>query len=530
MDDLLLGLDLGTTTAKATIYDVNGNFISGEVVEYPIYTPRAGWAEQEATEWWEAIAKATKIATSKIDPRQIKGISVSGQREGVALVDREGNPLSRVIIWMDRRSVPQAEKLKQTFSEREIYNITGLKIDSTFTAPKLLWIKENQPELLQKTYKLLQPKDFIVFKLTGRMITDKSVASRTLLFDIHKRQWSAKLFDEFGIDMTLFPESLDSWEIAGEVTKDAAEKTGLVPGIPVLAGGGDRPIESFGTGLTSSDSVCESTGTGLSITVALDKIIESEKMLFSIGVHVLPGKWALEGGMGVVGSVLRWYRDNFGHSEKELGEYMGIRSYELMDMAVERIPPGSDGLIVIPMFMGARVPRWNPAVRGVIFGLTLSHTRMHIARAIMEGAVYELRFLLETLEKIGLSFKEVRHSGGGSKTPLWNEIKANILKKRAVVMQERDAGGLGNAMLAGYGTKVFSSPEEAARTMTKVEAVIEPDPNIVQIYEAYYQFYLELVERLMDLYQKHSQLPRPCAKEVKWTQDKLIHLLYKLDK
>jgi len=526
---LLLGIDLGTTTAKSVIYDAEGNLIASSTVEYPIYYPQPGWAEQNAEEWWDAVVKTIRDVIKKVNPTDISGICVSGQREGVAPLTKDGEVLDRVIIWMDRRSVPEAEMLKKQFSESEIFKITGLRIDSTFTATKLLWLKKHKPKIYERTYCFLQPKDFIVYKLTGEFVTDYSIASRTLLFDVVNRSWSEKLFEMFNLDIEKFPKAIPAHKIAGEIPSEVARTTGLKKGTPVLAGGGDRPIESLGAGVILSKMMSESTGTGLSATVPLEEPFFDKNMNFIVGVHVIPNMWALETGIGVIGAILRWYRDNFGLCEKRLGEFMNIRGYELLDLAADLVPPGSNKLFVVPMFMGARVPRWNPYVRGVIFGLTLAHNRIHIARAIMEGAAYEFRYCFETLERTGIKIEEIRSIGGGGKTPLWAQIKADILNRPVVLPKERDAGPLGDAILAGFGVGVFSNLKNAVDTMVKVEKIIHPNKENVQIYEKYYRVYLKLVDALTNVYNELASLPEAKPKEVRWTKDKLIHLLYLLE-
>lgn len=528
MGEYLLGIDLGTTACKVAAFNTRGELIAVADVEYPIYYPKPGWAEQNAEDWWRAASEGISKVLKKINPKDIVGISVSGQREGVAPMTKEGEVLDRVILWMDRRSVPQAEWIKNNFDVREIYNITGLMVDSTFTASKLLWIKEHKGWILEKTYKFLQPKDYIVYKLTGRFVTDHSIASRTMLFDVINRKWSDKLFEYFGLPRDKFPDAYPADEVIGEVCEEASITTGLKVGTPVVAGGGDRPMEALGAGVIDPKKICEATGTGLSATVTLEKPLLDKKMRFLVGAHVIRKKWALELGIGVVGAVLRWFRDNFGKEEKELAEHMGIRSYELLDMAAQLVPPGSSGLIVVPMFMGARVPRWNPYVKGVIFGLTLAHTRIHIARAIMEGATYEFRYALETLEELGLKFSEIRCLGGGGKTPFWASIKANVTNKKVLLMKQRESGVLGDAILAGVGVGIFKSFEDAVSSMVKIDKVITPNPKVHEVYEKYYRLYLKLVDVLMPIYDELRTLPEGPRGEVPWTQDKLVHLLDKL--
>jgi len=531
---LLLGVDLGTTSAKAALFEPEtGRVVAYASREYPTYYPRPGWAEQDARDWWQAICLVIREALSqaKVDPTSILGVGVSSHREAVALVDEEGRVLDRVIIWMDKRSAPQAEWIKENLDIKELYRRTGLIVDPTFTATKLMWLKENKPEVLRRAKWALQPKDYIVYRLTGKPTTDYSVASRTMLFDIRALEWADDLFEDMGLAeyRSLFPDPSYSDEVVGEVTEEAARETGLTPGIPVVAGGGDRGCEVLGAGVIDSRRVEESTGTGSTTATTIDKPIADPLMRVVTTVHVIRGKWSIEAGMATGGAILRWFRDQFAQGEAVLAKLSRRRAYEFLDMEAEYIPPGSNGLIVLPFFAGARAPRWNPRAKGVILGLTVYHTRAHVFRALMEGVAYEIRKILEVLEELGIKCEELRLLGGGGKTPTWARIKADITGRRVVMLEFLDAALVGDAILAGVGVKALRDYKEGIEKFVRVKRVIEPDPMRQRIYDSYYRLYERLARTLEQFYEELDRLVEQPVKEVPWDISKLIHLLLKLE-
>ncbi|AGT35496.1 MAG: FGGY-family carbohydrate kinase [Thermofilum sp.] len=530
--DILLSIDIGTTTVKVALFDSVGNLLAVDGKEYPTYYPKPGWAEQDPEDWWETVVEVTRtvIRKSHIDPSRIAGINVSSQRETLALIDSNGKSLGRVPIWMDRRSAPQAERIKKENDVREIYRRTGLVVDATFTATKLLWYKENEPEVLKRAKKGLQPKDYVIYKLTGRPITDHTVASRTMLFNIVKLQWDQELFDMLKLSeyIDLFPESLNSDEIVGTLSEEAARILGLPTDIEVLAGMGDRQAEVLGAGIFESSRVEESTGTGSTTATMVDRPLLDEKMRFSVGASPIRNTWVIEAGMSTAGAILRWFRDQVAESVQQLASSTRRRAYEYLDMEAEYIPPGSNGLIVLPFFSGARSPRWNPYARGVIFGLTVYHTRSHIFRAMMEGIAYEIRKILEVFGELGIRPSELILMGGGAKSPTWARIKANVTKLEVVLPELLDAALAGDALITSTALGLFESHREAAKGFFKERARIRPDPKEASIYDAYYAIYDKLYTQLEPLYREISSISELTPTPPPWDIDRLIHLLFKL--
>ncbi|MEZ0345181.1 MAG: FGGY-family carbohydrate kinase [Infirmifilum sp.] len=530
----ILSIDIGTTTVKAAIFHVSGKILGIEGREYPTYYPRPGWAEQDPEDWWNATVQIIRnlLSKTKVEPKSITGICASSQRETLAFIDVSGRSLGRVPIWMDRRSTPQAESIKNKVDPMTIYKKTGLVVDATFTATKLLWFKENAPEILKKAKAGLQPKDYIVFKLTGKVVTDHTVASRTMLFNINTQRWDDELIAVLGLEeySHLLPESFPSWELVGEVNGEAASVTGLAEGTPVLAGTGDRTAEILGAGILSSNRVEESTGTGSTTATLLSSPLLDAKMRYSVGVGPIPGTWALEAGMSTAGAILRWFRDQLAEGVNLLASSTRRRAYEYLDMEAEYIPPGSNGLIVLPFFSGARSPRWNPYARGVVFGLTVYHTRAHIFRAIMEGIAYEVRKILEVLEEAGIKPSEIVLMGGGAKSPTWARIKASVTRLEAVLPELLDAALGGDAMLVSVASGALGSYEEASKIFFRERLRIKPDESQAKVYDKYYQLYEKLANMFNDYFVEVAKLGEATPSTPPWDIENLTHLLFKLEK
>lgn len=529
----ILAIDVGTTTAKAALFDVQGQLIATATQEYPTYFPRPEWAEQDPEDWWNATVKVVRetVEKAKIDPRNIGGICASSQRETMAFIDKEGKSLGRIPIWMDRRSAPQAEWIRKNFDVREIYKKTGLIVDATFTATKLMWLKEHRPELVKKAWKGLQPKDYLVYKMTDRTVTDYSAASRTMLFDINRLQWDHGLIEDFGLSdlLHILPDVYPSSEVVGEVTEEAAETLGIAAGTPVVAGMGDRQAEVLGAGILEPTRIEESTGTGSTTATHVDGPKLDPKMRYVVTASAVKGKWTIEAGMSTAGAVLRWFRDQFSGGESMLANMTRRRAYEYLDMEAEYVPPGSNGLIVLPFFSGARAPRWNPRARGLIFGLTVFHSRAHVFRALMEGIAYEIRKILEVLEEQGIYSNEIVVMGGGGKTPTWARIKANVTGREVILPELLDAALAGDAIVAGVGTGLVESFSRGARLFFKERARIKPDAEISRIYDKYYRIYDRLASAMESYYEMVAEAPEAEPVRPVWDIERLIHLLFKLE-
>ncbi|RLF18955.1 MAG: xylulokinase [Thermoprotei archaeon] len=498
---VVLGADIGTTNCKVVAFDLNGNRVAEESMEYPTYHPRPLWAEQDPNDWVNAFMKCARKVIEHVKRRgyQVEALCITSQREGVVPVGRNGRPLARCIIWMDERSAPQAERLEERIGREEIYKRTGLRVAPTFTATKLLWIKENQSQIYEDTEIFLQPKEYVNFILTGVACSDPSLASRTMMFNIHKLDWDEDLVSAYGLSLDKMPEVKPSYEVIGYVRDEVARKLGLNKSIPVVNGGGDRPCEALGAGVVEEGILGESTGTATNVMMSANKVLLDPKMRILCSGHVLPKRWLLEGGTTPTGAILRWFRDNIAIKEVEEAKSKGVNPYDIINEEAEKIPPGSEGLWLLPFFMGAKATRWNPYLRGAFIGLTLGHSRSHMARSIMEGIAYLAREIIEVIESLGIKVREIRLLGGAAKSLLWSRIKASIWNKKVKLMKELEAATLGAAILASLGVGLFKNYEEAERNMVKVKEVIEPVKEWIPIYENAYKDYLLLINTLEEL-------------------------------
>ncbi|AZT89481.1 xylulokinase [Caldicellulosiruptor changbaiensis] len=494
----ILTIDIGTTACKVIVFDLQGNILAKSNREYPTYTPQIEWAEQDPNDWWSECVSGIKECLQQTDGSSIVAIGLSSQRETVVPLDKDGNILYRAISWMDRRSRPEAEEISQEFGKETIHKITGLIPDSTFTATKLLWFKKYEPDVLKKATVFLQPKEFIGYKLTGEAATDHSLASRTMMFDITKRQWWQDIFEFVGVKLNQFPRLCYADEIIGYLKDDVAKMLGLKSGIPVISGGGDRPLEAVGAGIIGS-RVMESTGTATNVSMSSNKVPELLDPRVVCSCHVIRDYYLIEQGISTSGTILRWVRDNLYRGEKEKGE----NAYEIIDKEAENSSPGANGIVLLPFFMGSRATRWNPDARGVLFGLTLTHSRGDIARSVLEGISYEIRACIEILEGMGLKVESVVSMGGGAKSTVWSKIKADILGKKVIVEKVSEAASKGAMLLAAVAIGARESLIEEKR-----EVLFEytPNPDNQRVYDRVYEIYNELYNSVSNIYPKISEI------------------------
>ncbi|MEM2176649.1 MAG: FGGY family carbohydrate kinase [Archaeoglobaceae archaeon] len=464
---MLLGIDAGTTGIRACIYSLDGKIISHSYVEFPSYYPKPGWVEQNAEEWWKSVVKACneaiKIAKAE---KEIEAIAVTNQRETIVPVAKNGVAIANAIVWQDRRSTEEVELIKSTFGE-EISRITGLKPDPYFSLPKILWWMRNCPKVVENTWKFMLVHDYIVYKLTGDVLTDFSNASRTMLMDLENRKWSDKIASKFEIDLDKLPELGNSGEVIGEL-KSKEIKVNSSP--IVVLGGGDQQCSALAQGVVEIGTLKSTTGTGTFMIAPVDKMRGGD-IVYS--AHVIK-KIVAEVSIFTTGSLLEWVKRNF----------YGSEGYEVLNKEAAKSGVGARGLIIIPFFAGAGCPHWDSKARGAIFGLTLAHERGDIARAVMESVAFEVRTNIELMEKLGISVDEIRLDGGGARSEIWNQIFADVTKKRCLVSSDVEATVRGAAMLAalGLGMKL----KDVLKNFVPEFKVINPsESEYEKIYEQY---------------------------------------------
>ncbi|MDI6602055.1 MAG: FGGY-family carbohydrate kinase [Thermoanaerobacteraceae bacterium] len=500
----LITYDIGTSSLKTVFFDMKGTILHTSSKEYPIYSERPGFAEQDPDDWWRAVIDTTREGLAALGNVDVIGIGLSSQRETVAAVDDAGRPMMRAISWMDRRSKDEANILSERFGFDYLHNRTGLIPDTTFTATKLLWLKNNGFDLYS-AFKFLQPKDYVIYKLTGEYVEDYSLACRTMYLDIKEREWMEDVLDFIGINPEKLPSLVYSDEVAGRLTREAAAVLGLRDGTPVVAGAGDRQCEALGVGI-DRDVAMESTGTTTNLSVSLWNVPENIDSRVTVSIHSLRDRYLMEQGMTTSGTIYRWFRDEFCKSEQETAEQFGLDIYDLIDRKIEEKPIGSNGLILLPFFMGAKATRWNPNARGTILGLTLGTDRWDIARAIMEGVAYEINACIGVLKENGIEISEMIGMGGGSKGRVWSQIKADVTGKRIKKTRTQEAASLGAYLLTLKGLGIINDPVTKAREINSAVEYITPDEAAHEKYKKYYEVYEELYRSVEPLFNKLTKM------------------------
>lgn len=504
MGNYILAHDLGTTGNKATLYDREGNLVASSFYSYPTYYPYPNWVEQNPLDYWEAVKNSTRelLSKGKIKPQEIAVISFSGQMMGCLPVDRDGNPLRNIIIWADQRGIKEAELIKERLGEEKVYRITGHRISPTYSASKILWIKNNEPEIFTKTYKFLLAKDFVIYKLTNNWVTDFSDASGTNLFDLEKEGWSEEIISTLEIPLEKLPEAHSSLEVVGELTVNSAKELGLVSGIPVVVGGGDGACAACGAGVVREGDAYNYLGASSWIAIASSKPIYDPKLRTFTFHHLAPRLFMPTGTMQSAGLSYQWIRDNLAIREKEIANSFNLSPYEIMDLEAEKVPPGCENLIFLPYLLGERSPHWNPNARGVFIGITPRHTRVHLLRAVLEGVGFNLRIILDAFLAQGIDIKEIRLIGGGGKSRLWSDILANIFERDIIRMKVlEEATSLGSAIAGGVGVGIFPNLE-IAKELVKIKERIKPDKEKVSIYKRLFPIFIESYERLVPIFDR----------------------------
>ena len=469
--------DVGTTSLKTTLFDERGNEVLKLEEPYRTHYSQDGWAEQEPLDWWNAIVATTRKAFRKGTPTVL---ALSSQRESFVLTDKNGVPLGRAIIWMDRRATAQAQEMVKRFGSEYLRMTTGMIPDTTFTAPKLLWLKQNAPELLESAKYVLQAKDFIIMKLTGKPLTDPSLACRTMLFDQERMDWNDELAEFVGLDRSQLPDVRKPNEVIGEAT--SPELSGRMT---VVLGGGDRQCEALGSS-ASGVRAMESTGTTTNLSCVSESPVNDIRVTSSC--HVVGRSRLIEQGMTTSGAILSWLRD-----------LTGVDYDEMNKLAAEAKP---GGIVLLPFFMGAKSTRWNPSARGVILGLSLHHNVGDLARGAMEGVALEVLACVRLLSDLGIHLKEVALMGGGAKSVVWNQIKSDVLGMKVEVPRNPDGASIGALLLAMMATGQVSLGDfpRLMSQLNQTESTYVPRDEMTRLYGKVFATYDELYTRVAPLF------------------------------
>lgn len=500
----VLGVDVGTTAIKAAVFDRNGVGVGSHTEEYTLLTPRAGHVELEASTYTTTFAKAVRsaIAESGVAAADIVALGLSAQGETFLCLDENDDPLGRAIVWMDNRATAEAAEIEEHFGRPVIHATTGqVAMDAIWPAAKLLWLKRHDAERFQRTARFALLKDFLVCRLTGRLVSEDSLLCSTILWDINTRQYWPEMLDYLGLNETQLPEIAAQGEIVGKLSAEGAADLGLEVGLPVSVGALDQACGALGIGNGAPGLFTESTGSALaSVTIA-------EELTLDPGGRVpcfpaaLPGQYMLHN-FSTGGMVMRWYRDEFCASEAHIEELCGINAYQLIDHEVGQVEPGCDGLVVVPHLQGSGPPDLDPEARGVIFGLTLAHKKQHLSRGIMEGVAMVLRRMIDSTTQLGVEVNEIISLSGGSKSAAWCQIKADATQ--LPVRTLRDAGSAacrGAAIIAGVSLGIWPDAVAVATANLEFEREFSPRPEHAAVYDRLFDRFALLQEQLKPVYQ-----------------------------
>jgi len=479
---VLVGLDVGTGGARAVAVDESGRVVTEASSEYPLASPRPGWTEQDPADWWEGAREALGRVAAEVGKAggEVAGIGLTGQMHGSVFLDASDAVIRPALLWNDQRTGPQCEEITRAVGEERLISIAGNPALTGFQAPKVVWLRDEEPDNFGRIARVLLPKDYVRLRLTGEYATDASDAAGTLFLDVQARDWSEEILDALEIPAGWMPKVYEGPEGTGALNGSVAEELGLPAGIPVAAGGGDNAAAAVGTGIVGPGLVNSSVGTsGVLFAHARDFNPDPSGRLHAF-CHAVPGAYHLMGVTLSAGGSLSWWRETVGGDYDELVE------------AASEIPPGSEGLVFLPYLSGERTPHLDPKARGAFFGLTARHGAAHMTRAVMEGVVFSLRDSLEIMRGLGVPVEDVRATGGGARSALWRGLQADIYDTpiRRTVADEGPAYGA--ALLAGVASDVYTDVDEASSVVELREEVTEPDPERVKAYEQHYEVYRSL--------------------------------------
>jgi len=481
----VLGVDVGTGGTRAVILDGHGSIVGAATEEHEEFSaPNPGWAEQRPEDWWRATGGAIRRS---LDAAGLRGDAIacagfSGQMHGAVMLDDKDAVVRPALIWCDVRTQAQCDALNARIGAARVIELTSNPALTNFTLTKLMWVRDHEPRNWARVHSVLLPKDYVRFRLTGEKAIDVADASGTLMLDVARRRWSDEMIAAAGVGSSLLPPLFESPEICGAVSQSGAEATGLTAGTPVVAGAGDQAAGAVGMGIVAAGAVSATIGTSGVVFASTDRPALDPKGRLHTFCHAVPGRWHVMGVTQAAGLSLRWFRDQLAHD-----------SYDRLTAEAGAVPAGSEGLLWAPYLMGERTPHLDPNARGALVGLTASHTRAHVTRAILEGVAFSLKDSFEIFDAIGVRIDRIRLGGGGARSPLWRQIQADVYGREVEVVKADEGAAYGAALLAGVGAKLWPTVEAACEATVETRVRIEPIEENVRVlrerYEAYKRVY-----------------------------------------
>jgi len=494
----LMGIDVSTTGVKALVIAPDGRVVASANTEQPLSTPSPLWSEQDPSDWWHSALVSIKkaLAQAGVSGDEIAAISLTGQMHGLTLLDQNGAVLRPAILWNDQRTAAQCDEIRARLGRKHLIEITGNDALTGFTAPKILWVRENEPDVYARVRHILLPKDYVRYLLTGGFAVDCADGAGTLLFDIKTRTWSPEVLAALEIPREWLPAVFEGSQVTGTITAEAAHLTGLKVGTPVVGGGGDQAAQAVGVGAVRPGIVALTLGTsGVVFATTNGPFVEAEGRLHAF-CHSVPDRWHMMGVMLSAAGSLRWYRDTLAPGE----------DYDSLLAPAAQVEAGSEGLLFLPYLTGERTPHPDPLARGAFAGLTIRHTRAHLTRAVLEGVAFGLRDSFELIKTASMvNIEQVRVSGGGAKSPLWRQILADVFNAELVTVNTTEGAAYGAALLAGVGSNLFSDTDAACAQAVQITGSTVPQPAQVTKYDRFYSCYQDLYPALKDISHKLGQ-------------------------
>lgn len=507
----LLGIDVGTSGTKTLLCDQSGQVLGTATAEHDIASPKPGWSEQDPTQWWEATCTATRAVLKKTKVRgaQVSAIGLSGQMHGSVFLADDEKPLRPALLWNDQRTAEQcAEIEKKAGGRKKLINMVGNPALTGFTAPKILWVRQHEPKVYEKTKHILLPKDYIRYCMTGEYATEVGDASGTLLLDVKKRAWNKKVLSLLEIDADLLPQCYESHEVSGKLHAAGAEALGLAEGTPVVGGSGDQPAGAVGNGIVKAGIVSATLGTSGVVFAHADEPTYDPSGRVHTMCHAVAGKWCVFGCMLSAGGSFQWFRNHMAAEERREAKKMKVDPYQILVNHATDAPPGCEGLFFLPYLTGERCPHPDPNARGGWIGLTARHNRAAMIRSLLEGVTFGMADALQIMDGMGINVQTVRVSGGGARSAFWRQLQADIYNKNVATINADEGPAYGVALLAGVGTGVWKHVPEACNAAIKETETLKPDKKLAKLYAAYHKQYQRLYDALKGEFEQIAALPQ----------------------
>jgi len=496
-----LGIDIGTSGTKAIVMDARAKVLGSGTSEYAVSTPAPNWSEQDPDQWWTGTVRATRtvIRKTKIDPRQIAAIGLSGQMHGLVITDGAGKPLRASIIWNDQRTAREAGEIERKVGgKRKLISLVGNPAMTSYTLTKLLWVRRNEPRIYERIKHLLLPKDYVRLRLTGEYVGEVSDMSGTLMLDQRTRNWSRKMLDIFHIDRDILPPVVESHKVTGRLTRSAARRLALAEGIPVVGGGGDQPAGAVGNGVVTDGMTSATMGTSGVVLVHSKQYKSDPQGRVNTYCASVPGEYCMFGCVLSAGGSLQWYRNVLAGEEVAEAKRKSLDPYAILDARAEKVPAGCEGLFWLPFLTGERTPHADPHARGCWIGIDARTDRAHMVRSVMEGATFAMNDVVRLLIERGIRIRQIRLSGGGAKSTFWRQLQADVYGLPCATINSDEGPAYGAGLLAAVGTGRFKDVREAARVGIKVTRTIKPNTKNKRLYARYYDQYRRLYPTLKE--------------------------------